>query len=177
MLVGAAADRWNVDPADCETADGFVMNRGRTFTFGELAEEAADRTPPLNPPLRQDQGASDRPATAAPRRTGEGRRQLAICGRCAPARKCSMPGSVSRLRAAGCKAIRRNAIASVPGSGTSQRGKAGWPSLPRHGGRLSEAFKRPTRSSRRSNTLGHARRVRASPWIRRLGELVQPRRL
>jgi isoquinoline 1-oxidoreductase subunit beta len=53
MLVGAAADRWNVDPADCETADGFVMNRGRTFTFGELAEEAADRTPPGNPRLRQ----------------------------------------------------------------------------------------------------------------------------
>ena len=28
------------------------MNRGRTFTFGELAEEAADRSPPANPPLR-----------------------------------------------------------------------------------------------------------------------------
>jgi isoquinoline 1-oxidoreductase beta subunit len=53
MLVGAAADRWNVEAKDCETADGFVMNRGRTFTFGELAEEAADRTPPSNPPLRQ----------------------------------------------------------------------------------------------------------------------------
>jgi isoquinoline 1-oxidoreductase subunit beta len=53
MLVGAAADRWNVDPRDCETADGFVMNRGRTFTFGELAEEAADRSPPSNPPLKQ----------------------------------------------------------------------------------------------------------------------------
>ncbi len=52
MLVGAAADRWNVDPEDCETADGFVMNRGRTFTFGELAEEAADRTPPHSPALR-----------------------------------------------------------------------------------------------------------------------------
>jgi isoquinoline 1-oxidoreductase beta subunit len=53
MLVGAAADRWNIDPAECETADGFVMNRGRTFTFGELAEEAADRSSPSNPPLRQ----------------------------------------------------------------------------------------------------------------------------
>jgi isoquinoline 1-oxidoreductase beta subunit len=53
MLVGAAADRWDIDPAECETADGFVMNRGRTFTFGELAEEAADRSPPSNPPLRQ----------------------------------------------------------------------------------------------------------------------------
>lgn len=51
MLVGAAADRWNVDAKDCETADGFVINRGRTFTFGELAEEAADRTPPHRPGL------------------------------------------------------------------------------------------------------------------------------
>jgi isoquinoline 1-oxidoreductase beta subunit len=46
MLVGAAADRWNADPEECETGDGFVMNRGRTFTFGELAEEAAERSPP-----------------------------------------------------------------------------------------------------------------------------------
>ena len=54
MLVGAAADRWGVDPKECATGDGFVMNGGRTFTFGELAEEAADRTPPLKPQLRQD---------------------------------------------------------------------------------------------------------------------------
>src|SRR4029079_3933920 len=54
MLVGAAADRWTVDPSECQTADGFVLNGGRSFTFGELAEEAADRTPPRNPPLRQE---------------------------------------------------------------------------------------------------------------------------
>lgn len=53
MLVGAAADRWNVSPGECETADGFVINGGRTFTFGEIAEEAADRPPPLRPVLRQ----------------------------------------------------------------------------------------------------------------------------
>ena len=53
MLVGAAADRWNIDAKDCETADGFVLNRGRTFTFGELAEEAADRSAPANSPRRQ----------------------------------------------------------------------------------------------------------------------------
>jgi isoquinoline 1-oxidoreductase beta subunit len=46
MLVGAAADRWIVDAASCDTADGFVINGVRTFTFGELAEEAADRSPP-----------------------------------------------------------------------------------------------------------------------------------
>ena len=44
MLVGAAADRWGVDPADCATGDGFVMNRGRTFTFGEL-----QKRPPIEP--------------------------------------------------------------------------------------------------------------------------------
>ena len=53
MLVGAAADRWNVNTATCETADGFVINGVRTFTFGELAEEAADRSAPRNAPLRQ----------------------------------------------------------------------------------------------------------------------------
>ena len=55
MLVGAAADRWNVAPDECETGDGFVLNGGRTFTFGELAEEAAERNPPSHPPLRQSQ--------------------------------------------------------------------------------------------------------------------------
>ncbi len=52
MLIGAATDRWNVDPGDCDTADGLVINGVRTFTFGELAEEAADRSPPRNPALR-----------------------------------------------------------------------------------------------------------------------------
>jgi isoquinoline 1-oxidoreductase subunit beta len=53
MLVGAAADRWNVGTDDCDTSDGFVIYKGQTFTFGELAEEAADRTPPNRPQLRQ----------------------------------------------------------------------------------------------------------------------------
>jgi isoquinoline 1-oxidoreductase beta subunit len=53
MLVGAAADRWNIDPSKCDTGDGFVINGVRTFTFGELAEEAADRSPPGAAPLRQ----------------------------------------------------------------------------------------------------------------------------
>jgi isoquinoline 1-oxidoreductase beta subunit len=52
MLIGAAADRWNVDPASCDTADALVISGVRTATFGELAEEAADRSPPARPPLR-----------------------------------------------------------------------------------------------------------------------------
>ena len=53
MLVGAAADRWNIDPSKCDTGDGFVINGVRTFTFAELAEEAADRSSPGSVPLRQ----------------------------------------------------------------------------------------------------------------------------
>jgi len=53
MLVGAAADRWNVGETECETADGFVINGVRTFSFGELAEEAATRSAPQRPALRQ----------------------------------------------------------------------------------------------------------------------------
>ena len=52
MLIGAAADRWNISPSDCETADGFVIHSGQTFTFGDLAEEAAGRAPPSHPQFR-----------------------------------------------------------------------------------------------------------------------------
>ena len=52
MLVGAAADRWNVSPSECDTAEGLVINGVRTVTLGELAEEAAGRAPPLRAPLR-----------------------------------------------------------------------------------------------------------------------------
>ena len=45
MLVGAAADRWNIDASDCDTADGRVIAPGRALGFGELAEEAAGRRP------------------------------------------------------------------------------------------------------------------------------------
>ena len=52
MLVGAAADRWNIGEAECEVEDGFVIGGPRKATFGELAEEAAGRRAPSNPPLR-----------------------------------------------------------------------------------------------------------------------------
>jgi isoquinoline 1-oxidoreductase beta subunit len=53
MLVGAAASRWKVRQSECETGDGFVINGDRTFTFGELAEEAAGRSAPRKPELRK----------------------------------------------------------------------------------------------------------------------------
>ncbi|HUE79781.1 MAG TPA: molybdopterin cofactor-binding domain-containing protein [Sphingomicrobium sp.] len=52
MLIAAAADRWNVDAGECDTADGFVLHPGKTLSFGALAEEAAGYRPPSNPPLR-----------------------------------------------------------------------------------------------------------------------------
>ncbi len=55
MLVGAAADRWNVSPRECDTADGLVIHGVRTFTFGELAEEAATRSLPAGTLRRPDQ--------------------------------------------------------------------------------------------------------------------------
>ena len=53
MLVAAAAGRWNVAEGECETADGYVISGARTLSFGELAEEAAERSPPSRPALRQ----------------------------------------------------------------------------------------------------------------------------
>ena len=52
MLIGVAADRLNLTPEECDTAEGMVICGPRTFTFGELAEEAASRSPPRNPALR-----------------------------------------------------------------------------------------------------------------------------
>jgi isoquinoline 1-oxidoreductase beta subunit len=53
MLIAAAADRWDVDAAQCDTADGFVLYGARKLRFGELAEAAADRRAPSHPPLRR----------------------------------------------------------------------------------------------------------------------------
>jgi isoquinoline 1-oxidoreductase beta subunit len=55
LLIGAAADRWNLDPAKCDTADGFIISGVRTLTFGEVAEEAAARKAPGAAPLREAQ--------------------------------------------------------------------------------------------------------------------------
>ena len=52
MLIAAAAGRWDVPEAECEAVDGLVFHRGRSFGFGELAEEAAALSPPSRPPLR-----------------------------------------------------------------------------------------------------------------------------
>ncbi len=45
LLVRAAAAQWDVDPATCSAADGFVINGGRRLGFGQLAEAAAGLAP------------------------------------------------------------------------------------------------------------------------------------
>jgi isoquinoline 1-oxidoreductase subunit beta len=56
MLIAAAADRWNVDPAECDTREGRVVHGGRNLSFGALAEAAASYSPPSNPVLRTSDG-------------------------------------------------------------------------------------------------------------------------
>lgn len=52
MLTRVAADRWEVEPEECEVAEGFVIHSGKRLPFGELAGEAARYDPPDPPPLR-----------------------------------------------------------------------------------------------------------------------------
>ena len=52
MLCMAAADRWDADWQECETAGGFVILGNRRLRFGELAAAAAAFDPPDYPPLR-----------------------------------------------------------------------------------------------------------------------------
>ncbi|MEA1648105.1 xanthine dehydrogenase family protein molybdopterin-binding subunit [Nitrospirillum sp. BR 11164] len=54
MLVEAAAKRWQVAPASCETRDGSVLHAasGRSLSYGDLAAAASRLTPPADPPLK-----------------------------------------------------------------------------------------------------------------------------
>jgi len=53
MLCDEAAERWGVNAAECDSADGHVEHEGKRITFGELAAEAARRVPPAAAVLRQ----------------------------------------------------------------------------------------------------------------------------
>jgi len=52
MLVAAAAQRWNTDPASCGTANGFVSHGTQRLSYGQLAEAAAKLTPPQQVALK-----------------------------------------------------------------------------------------------------------------------------
>ena len=54
MLVQAAAQQWQVDPASCTTANSEVMHRdsGRKLSYGALALAASSEVPPKDVPLK-----------------------------------------------------------------------------------------------------------------------------
>jgi isoquinoline 1-oxidoreductase beta subunit len=54
MLIAAAAQTWNVDPASCRAQNGHVIHTasGRKLSYGRLAEKASSMTPPENVTLK-----------------------------------------------------------------------------------------------------------------------------
>jgi isoquinoline 1-oxidoreductase beta subunit len=54
MLAQEAASRWGVTWEECEVEGGFVTHGTNRASFGELAEAAAEYTPPDPPPLRTE---------------------------------------------------------------------------------------------------------------------------
>ena len=54
MLVRAAAQQWQVDPASCSTSNSVVSHpsSGRTLSYGDLIDAAGAQSVPQNPPLR-----------------------------------------------------------------------------------------------------------------------------
>lgn len=49
MLINAAAQKWNVDPATCDTAEGQVFNdRGESIGYGDIATLAASMEVPVD---------------------------------------------------------------------------------------------------------------------------------
>ncbi|HEX3847052.1 MAG TPA: molybdopterin cofactor-binding domain-containing protein, partial [Steroidobacteraceae bacterium] len=53
MLVGAAAKRWRVDPAECRVVKGTVVNAaGKVLTYGEVADAAAKEPVPKDVKLK-----------------------------------------------------------------------------------------------------------------------------
>jgi isoquinoline 1-oxidoreductase beta subunit len=54
MLVQAAAQQWQVDPASCTTANGEAIHKesGRRLSYGELAQAAGSQTPPQDVALK-----------------------------------------------------------------------------------------------------------------------------
>ena len=52
MLCEAAAERWGVSAAECDTEGGFVIHEGKRMAFGEVSADAAGRQPPEAPQVR-----------------------------------------------------------------------------------------------------------------------------
>lgn len=56
MLCEAAAARWRVAAAECDTEGGFVVHEEKQISFGQVAAAAAEVAPPEQPVLRAGQG-------------------------------------------------------------------------------------------------------------------------
>ena len=52
MLIAAAAQRWNVDPAACTAENGTVTHAGKKLSYGELADAAAKLPVPTEVKLK-----------------------------------------------------------------------------------------------------------------------------
>lgn len=52
MLCKAAARRWDVDWAECDTADGFVIHQAKRLRFGDVAADVEQDDAPSQPTLR-----------------------------------------------------------------------------------------------------------------------------
>ncbi len=52
MLIAAAAQQWNVDPASCRADSGAVLQGSRKLTYGQLAAAAAKLPPPVDVKLK-----------------------------------------------------------------------------------------------------------------------------
>ena len=54
LLVAAAAARWKVEPTECTTGNGFVINSktGKKLGYGEVAEDASKLPTPADVPLK-----------------------------------------------------------------------------------------------------------------------------
>jgi len=52
MLCAAAAERWGVTAAECDTDGGFVVHEGKRLGFGRVSADAAGQRPPETPQLR-----------------------------------------------------------------------------------------------------------------------------
>jgi isoquinoline 1-oxidoreductase beta subunit len=55
MLIQTAAKRWNVSTTECFAQDGKIIHRGsnKSFTYGELADDASKLEIPKNPKLKE----------------------------------------------------------------------------------------------------------------------------
>ena len=104
MLVQAAAQQWQVEPASCTTANGQVIHAasGRKLSYGALAEAASSQTPPKDVAAQGPEGLhADRQAAETPRYAGQDQRQGRVRHRRDAARhEVRDPGAMSRCSAA-----------------------------------------------------------------------------